>query len=77
MAGAMAVGATGLGLGTEASEAWVSQGARMAMDIFLWLFLASAGVGVWAAYDRGPAWAVFWLLVGAVGLYYAIAASTG
>ena len=39
----------------------------------LWLFLASAGLGVWTAYDRGAAWAVFYLLVGGVGLYYAIA----
>ena len=37
------------------------------------LFLVSAGVGVWAAYDPGPAWAKFWLIVGAVGLYYALA----
>jgi len=43
-----------------------------AMDLSLWLFLASAGVGVWAAYDRGPAWAVFWLIMGATGLYYAV-----
>ncbi|MBN1979694.1 MAG: tetratricopeptide repeat protein [Anaerolineae bacterium] len=42
-------------------------------DVALILFLASAGVGVWAAYDPGPAWAKFWLIVGAVGLYYAVA----
>lgn len=41
-------------------------------DVALVLFLASAGVGVWAAYDPGPAWAKFWLIVGAVGVYYAV-----
>lgn len=42
-------------------------------DLPLGLFLASAGMGVWAAYDPGPAWAKFWLIVGAMGLYYAVA----
>lgn len=42
-------------------------------DVSLWMFLVSAGVGVWAAYDPGPAWAKLWLIVAAVGLYYAVA----
>ena len=36
------------------------------------LFLATALLGVWVAYDPGPAWAKFWLIVGAIGLYYAL-----
>ncbi len=43
------------------------------LDAALLLFLASAGLGVWAAYDPGPALAKFWLIVGAVGLCYALA----
>ncbi len=42
------------------------------LDLLLWIFLASALLGVWAAYDPGPAWAKFWLIVGAIGLYYAV-----
>jgi len=42
-------------------------------DVLLWAFLASAAMGVWAAYNPGPAWDKFWLIVGAVGLYYALA----
>jgi O-antigen ligase len=37
------------------------------------LFLVSAGLGVWAAYDRPAAWRKFWLLVGAVVIFYALA----
>ncbi len=44
-----------------------------AFDVLLWAFLASATMGVWAAYNPGPAWDKFWLIVGAVGLYYALA----
>jgi hypothetical protein len=36
-------------------------------------FLATAAVGVWAAYDREPAWAKFWVIVGGVFLFYAFA----
>src|SRR5687767_7721740 len=43
------------------------------IDLGLALFLASAALGVWAAYDRGPAWAKFWMIVAAVALCYAIA----
>ena len=37
------------------------------------LFLLSASIGVWAAYNRVEAWAKFFLLIGAVFLYYALA----
>ncbi len=35
--------------------------------------MITAGVGVWAAYDRQAAWGKFWLLVGAVLMFYALA----
>jgi O-antigen ligase len=37
------------------------------------LFLISSGVGVWAAYNQQAAWSKFWLLIGAVFLFYALA----
>ncbi len=46
---------------------------RTTIDVPLALFLATAGVGVWAAYDRETAWAKFWLLVASVLLFYALA----
>lgn len=42
------------------------------IDIALWVFVATALLGVWVAYDLGPAMAKFWLIVGAIGLYYAL-----
>ena len=39
----------------------------------LFLFLASAAGGVWAAYDQPSAWAKFWLIVGGILLFYAFA----
>lgn len=39
----------------------------------LLVFLLTAGVSVWAAYDRQSALAKFWLIVGAVLLYYSFA----
>lgn len=36
-------------------------------------FLITAGVAVWAAFDRQNAWDKFWLIVGAVLLYYSFA----
>ncbi len=41
-------------------------------DILLALFVLSALVGTQTAYAPGPAWAKFWLVVGAWGLYYAV-----
>src|SRR3990170_254782 len=46
---------------------------RTSFDLPLAIFLAMAGVGVWAAYNQEAAWAKFWLLVGAVLLYYVFA----
>ncbi len=42
-------------------------------DVLLALFVLSAFVGTQTAYAPGPAWAKFWLVVGAWGLYYALA----
>jgi len=41
-------------------------------DLPLALFLGSALIGVWAAYDTQAAWQKFWLIVGAVLLYFSI-----
>lgn len=46
---------------------------RTPLDVPLTVFLATAGIGVWAAYDRETAWAKFWVIVGAIALYYALA----
>ena len=46
-------------------------------DAWLWLFFATAGLGVWASYDRSAAWAMLWLIIAAVALYYAIAHQPG
>jgi putative inorganic carbon (hco3(-)) transporter len=46
---------------------------RTPLDIFLLLFLVTAVIGLWAAYDRPAAAGKFWVLTGAVFLYYALA----
>ncbi len=46
---------------------------RTPLDFFLGLFLLTAAVGVWAAYDREAAWEKFWLIAGAVVIYYVLA----
>ncbi|MEK7325859.1 MAG: O-antigen ligase family protein, partial [Chloroflexota bacterium] len=46
---------------------------RTPLDIFFALFLLTAAVGVWAAYDQEAAWAKFWLIAGAILIYYALA----
>ena len=46
---------------------------RSAFDKWLLLFLVTAAVAVWSAYDRDVAWEKFWLIVGAVLLFYAFA----
>ncbi len=46
---------------------------RTRLDLPLVIFLVTAAIGVWAAYDRDAAWTKFWLLVGAVLFYYALA----
>lgn len=47
--------------------------ARTPFDLPLLIFLITAGVSVWAAYDRETAWAKFWIVVGGILLYYALA----
>ena len=46
---------------------------RTPFDLAMLVFLLTAAVGIWAAYDSGGAWAKFWLLTGAVLMYYAFA----
>lgn len=43
-------------------------------DPLLWIFLISAAIGAWASYNQPAAWHKFWLLAGALILYYALAA---
>lgn len=42
-------------------------------DLPLALFLLTAALALWAAYDRETAWPKFWLVVGGVLLFYALA----
>jgi len=44
-----------------------------ALDIWLVLFLLTANLGVWAAYDTVAAVHKFWMLMGAVAVYYTVA----
>lgn len=46
---------------------------RTPFDFFLLLFLITAGIGVWAAYDPAAAERKFYLLANGVLLYYALA----
>ena len=46
---------------------------RTLFDLPLALFMLTAGLAVWSAYDREIAWFKFWLIVGAVLLFYAFA----
>ncbi len=53
---------------------WVRTGFRLrvsGVDVLLVLFVLSAWLGTQTAYDPGRAWAKFWLVAGAWGLYYA------
>jgi len=43
------------------------------LDLPLLFFLVTAAVGVWAAFHPETAWAKFWILVGALAIYYALA----
>jgi hypothetical protein len=44
-----------------------------AYDVPLVIFIVTALVSIWSAYDTEAAWAKFWLIIGAVLLYYAYA----
>ena len=50
-----------------------SLGRRTDFDIPLLLFLVSAVIAVWSAYDQNTAWSKFWLVVGGIAIYYAFA----
>lgn len=45
---------------------------RTQFDLLLILFLVTAGVSVWASYERQVAWHRFWLIVGGVLFFYAL-----
>ena len=47
---------------------------RTPFDWLMLIFLVSAWVGYWAAYDKSVAWIKVWLIVSAVLLYYALSA---
>jgi O-antigen ligase len=46
---------------------------RTYFDLLLLVFLLSAGVGVWAAYNQQAALAKFWQIVASIFLFYALA----
>lgn len=46
---------------------------RTPLDIFFLLFVLTALMGIWAAYDRPAAWEKFWLIVDGIFLFYALA----
>jgi O-antigen ligase len=45
---------------------------RTPFDAPLALFVVTAGLAVWAAFDKEVAWHKFWLVVGAVFIFYAL-----
>jgi Tetratricopeptide repeat len=47
---------------------------RTPFDWLIAIFLVTAWVGYWAAYDKSAAWIKVWLVVGAVLLYYSLSA---
>jgi tetratricopeptide (TPR) repeat protein len=46
---------------------------RTALDLVLVVFLVTAGIGLWATYDRTAGWAKFWIIIAAILLFYALA----
>lgn len=46
---------------------------RTPLDIPIFIFLLTAGVGIWAAYQPEKAWTKFWLILASVLFYYLIA----
>jgi tetratricopeptide (TPR) repeat protein len=47
--------------------------ARTPFDMPLLVFLITAGISVWTAYDLETAWSKFWMIVGGILLYYGFA----
>jgi len=43
------------------------------LDFLLLVFVFTAGVGVWVAYNPAAAWHKFWILLAGVGVFYALA----
>jgi O-antigen ligase len=43
------------------------------IDLPLAIFVVTAGIGVWAAYNREAAWTKFWVIIAAILLFYALA----
>lgn len=46
---------------------------RTPLDGFLLLFVLTAAMGVWTAYDRSGAWSKFWLILWSILMFYALA----
>ncbi len=46
---------------------------RTPFDVPMALFVLTAAMGIWVAFDREAAWARFWIIVGAVLVFYALA----
>jgi O-antigen ligase len=46
---------------------------RTPFDLYILIFLITAGIGLWAAYNRDAAWLKFWVLIGGIGTYFALA----
>jgi O-antigen ligase len=46
---------------------------RNPLNLFFVVFLLTAGMGVWASYNPVAAWSKFWIIVGAIAVYYLIA----
>jgi hypothetical protein len=46
---------------------------RTGFEFPIIVFIVTAGVGVWAAYDRGAAWEKFWIVAGAIIIFIALA----
>ena len=47
---------------------------RTPFDWLIAIFLVTAWIGYWAAYDESAAWIKYWLIVSAILFYYALSA---
>jgi O-antigen ligase len=46
---------------------------RTSLDTIVFTFLVTSVIGIWSAYDRAMACSKFWIIVGAVFIFYALA----
>lgn len=53
--------------------AWQFPFQRTPLDSYIIMFLLTAVLGIWVAYDREAAWSKFWILLSAVFIFYALA----